>query len=44
MVDTFAVGDKSKQQKAANITVVVLAIVALVIYVGFYFIVANGTN
>jgi hypothetical protein len=35
-------GERSKQQKAANLTVAILAIAALVIYVGFYFLVANG--
>ena len=33
---------RSKQQKAANITVAVLALAALVIYIGFYFIVAKA--
>lgn len=33
---------KRKQQKAANRTVFILAIVALIIYVGFYFLVSNS--
>ncbi len=33
---------KRKQQKAANKTVAILALVAVVIYVGFYFIVAKA--
>jgi len=32
---------KRKQQRAANITVFVLALVALAIYIGFYFLVGN---
>ena len=33
---------KRKQQKAANRTVLVLALVALFIYVGFYFLMAGN--
>tara|TARA_X000000950_G_scaffold273927_1_gene358307 strand:+ start:3881 stop:3991 length:111 start_codon:yes stop_codon:yes gene_type:complete len=33
--------DKSKQQKAANITVALLVVLALVIYIGFYVLVFN---
>jgi hypothetical protein len=33
---------KHKQQKAANKTVAILALVAVVIYVGFYFLVSNA--
>ena len=33
---------KHKQQKAANRTVLILALAAIVIYVGFYFLVAKA--
>lgn len=32
-----------KQQKAANRTVLILALVAIVIYVGFYFLMSSNT-
>ena len=35
---------KQKQQKAANITVATLAVIALLIYIGFYFLVLNQWN
>jgi len=33
--------DKNKQQKAANTTVMLLVLLAVAIYVGFYILVAN---
>jgi len=33
---------KQKKQKAANKTVAILVLVAIVIYVGFYFLVGNA--
>ena len=32
---------KQKQQRAANFTVALLAVIALLIYIGFYFIVSK---